>query len=126
VAAAGDTSAVLDAPRIAQVISNLVGNALAHGSPVRAVDVTIDGSGPDLLLAVRNEGAPIPQALLPVLFEPFRRGEAVGSRPRGLGLGLYIAREIVRAHQGAIEVVSTDDGGTVFTVRLPRGVPSAG
>jgi signal transduction histidine kinase len=116
----GDTSAVVDAARVAQVVSNLVGNALAHGSPAEAVRVTLDGSGPDLLLAVRNRGATIPPALLPVIFEPFRRGTGAPSHPRGLGLGLYITREIVRAHQGTIEVESTDDRGTVFTVRLPR------
>ena len=121
-AAMGDTWAILDAPRIAQVVSNLVGNALAHGSPAKPVDVTIDGSGRDLLVAVRNDGPAIPPALLPVLFEPFRRGEGVTSNPRGLGLGLYITREIVRAHGGTIEVASTDHGGTIFTVRVPRGV----
>jgi signal transduction histidine kinase len=122
IASLGDTTASLDAPRIAQVISNLVGNALAHGAPAQPVDVTIDGNGADLLLAVHNEGIAIAPSLLPVLFEPFRRGDGLASRPRGLGLGLYITREIVRAHQGTIEVVSTDHGGTVFTVRLPRVV----
>ena len=108
IASLGDTTASLD--------------ALAHGSPARPVDVTIDGNGADLLLAVHNEGVAIAPALVPVLFEPFRRGDGAASRPRGLGLGLYITREIVRAHQGTIEVVSTDQGGTVFTVRLPRVV----
>jgi signal transduction histidine kinase len=121
-ASAGDTSAIVDAPRIAQVVSNLVGNALAHGSPAEPVDVTIDGGGAELLLAVHNKGPAIAPALLPVIFEPFRRGESAGPRPRGLGLGLYITREIVRAHEGTIEVESTDQLGTVFTVRLPRGV----
>jgi signal transduction histidine kinase len=116
----GDTAAVVDAARVAQVVSNLVGNALAHGSPTEDVRVTLDGSGSDLLLAVRNHGATIPPALLPVIFEPFRRGPGATSHPRGLGLGLYITREIVRAHQGTIEVESSDDRGTVFTVRLPR------
>jgi signal transduction histidine kinase len=121
-ASTGDTWAVLDPPRIAQVVSNLVGNALSHGSPTDPVDVTIDGTGPDLLVAVRNRGPAIPTALLPVLFEPFRRGVGTGAQPRGLGLGLYISREIVRAHEGTIEVESTREGGTVFTVRLPRGM----
>jgi signal transduction histidine kinase len=116
----GDTSAIVDAARVAQVVSNLVGNALAHGSPAEAVQVTLDGSGPDLLLSVRNRGATIPTTILPVIFEPFRRGTGATSHPRGLGLGLYITREIVRAHQGTIEVESTDDRGTVFTVHLPR------
>jgi signal transduction histidine kinase len=116
----GDTSAVVDAARVAQVLSNLVGNALAHGSPGEDVRVTLDGSGPDLVLAVRNQGATIPATLLPVLFEAFQRGTGASSHPRGLGLGLYITREIVRAHAGTIEVESTDDHGTIFTVRLPR------
>jgi nitrogen-specific signal transduction histidine kinase len=116
----GDTSAIVDAARVAQVVSNLVGNALAHGSPAEAVQVTLDGSGPDLLLSVRNRGATIPTTILPVIFEPFRRGTGATSHPRGLGLGLYITREIVRAHQGTIAVESTDDRGTVFTVHLPR------
>jgi signal transduction histidine kinase len=121
----GDTSAVVDAARVAQVVSNLVGNALAHGSPSEDVRVTLDGSGRDLVLAVRNQGATIPPTLVPVLFEPFRRGTGATSHPRGLGLGLYITREIVRAHEGTIEVESTDDRGTVFTVRLPRA-PAVG
>jgi signal transduction histidine kinase len=122
----GDTSALIDPPRIAQVVSNLVGNALAHGSPSAPVAVTIDGSGPDLLLGVRNAGPPIPPELIPVLFEPFRRGTTgVGSRaPRGVGLGLFITREIVRAHEGTIEVMSTVDA-TLFTVRLRRQAASA-
>jgi signal transduction histidine kinase len=121
----GDTSAVVDAARVAQVVSNLVGNALSHGSPSEDVRVTLDGSGPDVVLAVRNQGTTIPPTLLPVLFEPFRRGTGATSHPRGLGLGLYITREIVRAHEGTIAVESTDDRGTVFTVRLPRA-PTAG
>ena len=123
-ASAGDASAAIDAPRISQVVSNLVGNALAHGAPTEPVVVTIDGSGPDLLLAVRNQGPTIPPALMPLLFEPFRRGVETGAHPRGLGLGLYITREIVRAHQGTIEVESTTEGGTVFTVRFPRSAPT--
>jgi len=121
----GDTSAVVDEARVAQVVSNLVGNALAHGSPTEDVRVMLDGSGPDLVLAVRNQGATIPPTLLPVLFEPFRRGVGATSHPRGLGLGLYITREIVRAHEGTIDVESTDERGTVVTVRLPRA-PTAG
>ena len=73
------------------------------------------------MLSVHNDGAPIPASVLPVLFEPFRRGD--GS-PHGLGLGLYIVREIVRSHGGAIEVHSTAAEGTTFVSRWPRQAPT--
>jgi signal transduction histidine kinase len=79
--------------------------------------VTIDGQSDGLVLAVSNVGTPIPEALVPVIFEPFRRGP---TSARGLGLGLYIAKEIVDAHGGTIAVESSDAQGTVFTIRLPR------
>jgi signal transduction histidine kinase len=116
----GDTCAVVDPARIAQVVSNLTANAVTHGSPTDAVEVTLDGTGRDLVLAVRNHGPEIPAELLAVLFEPFRRGSHATSHARGLGLGLYITREIVRAHGGTIEVQCSGDRGTVFTMRLPR------
>jgi signal transduction histidine kinase len=73
------------------------------------------------VLTVHNQGPPIPEETLPALFEPFRRGTGQATEhPSGLGLGLYIVREIVRAHDGSIEVASTAAEGTTFTVRLPR------
>jgi signal transduction histidine kinase len=103
-----------DGDRVAQVISNLLANALQHGrDPIRLV-VRDDGS--EVIVEVSNCGAPIPEHTLPTLFEPFVRGEESG---HGLGLGLFIAREIVNAHGGRIDVRS-DEAATVFAVHWPR------
>ena len=110
-----------DPDRVAQVISNLVGNALEHGAPDRPVRVKVFDTSDEVTLEVHNEGPPIPEALLPVIFEPFRGTAAGRGRPRSLGLGLYIVQEIVRAHGGAVEVRSSAEDGTTFRVRLPRG-----
>ncbi len=110
-----------DSDRLAQVIANLLQNALAYspaGSPVR---VSLEhGAGLfRLLVCNRNVHGPIPPEKQALLFEPFRRAATATHRSEGLGLGLYIAREIVRAHHGAIEVRSTEEEGTTFVVTLP-------
>jgi signal transduction histidine kinase len=110
-----------DAERLAQVVSNLVGNAVEHSEGDVRVAVTTSGSD-RVTLEVANGGRPIPPELLASLFEPFARGARSG---QGLGLGLYIVREIIRAHEGEVSVTSDAERGTVFTVRLPRG-PEAG
>jgi phosphoserine phosphatase RsbU/P len=84
----------------------------------------VDGTGDDVFLKVCNQGPPIPADVIPILFEPFRRGVAEDRSPRGLGLGLYIAQQIVQAHTGTIGVESTAELGTTFTVRLPRHATS--
>jgi phosphoserine phosphatase RsbU/P len=71
-----------------------------------------------------NEGLPIPAEVLPTIFGPFRRGNVL-KRSESLGLGLFIAREIVRAHGGKIDVSSADPEGTTFTVLLPRAAPGS-
>ena len=119
--AVGDPRLQLDPDRAAQVIANLVANAILYspkGSPVR---ILVDGSGDPVLLEVRNEGPPIPPETMPCLFEAFQRGDAgrVGNAD-GLGLGLFIAQQIVEAHGGSISVRSTAEEGTTFTVRWPR------
>jgi signal transduction histidine kinase len=109
-----------DCERIAQVASNLIGNALKHGSPAAAVGVQLDGTaGDSVLLVVRNAGT-IPPDILAHLFDPFRGGRRQSGRSDGLGLGLYIVSQIVQAHGGAVDV-QTGDGETAFYVRLPRG-----
>ena len=109
-----------DTDRLAQVVSNLVGNAIQHGEPGLPVEVDLEDDGDRVTLRVQNHGPPIPADLLPVLFEPFRRGpqDAGGKTPSGLGLGLYISEQVVRAHGGSIRVESDADA-TVFTVTMP-------
>jgi signal transduction histidine kinase len=108
-----------DPSRLEQVVSNLVGNALARAPASAPVEVRADGTAGELVLTVRNEGPVIPAETLANLFEPFRRGDQRGS----LGLGLFISNEIVRAHGGDIRVTSDPVAGTCFTVRLPRSAP---
>ena len=106
-----------DRNRIAQLFSNLVGNAVKHGSaqaPVRVKAITGDGA---LKLSVANAGEPIPPFSLKRLFQPFTRGTGAGN-PQGLGLGLYIASEIARAHGGMLTVSSTIEE-TRFTFQMP-------
>jgi PAS domain S-box-containing protein len=128
VTALGDTSGAWDRDRVAQVLSNLLGNALEHGEAGAEVLAAVDGADPArVALSVHNRGA-IPAHLLPVIFDPFRgtrepRSEAAPSR--GLGLGLYVARQIALAHGGEL-AVRCADGATVFTLRLPRAAADAG
>lgn len=116
----GATTGLWDAERVAQVVANVVGNAIAHGTgPVR---VGVIGDGDSVRLVVTNQGKPIAADALPLLFQPFfsRNGDR-----KGLGLGLFIASEIVKAHQGKIEVASSLHEGTTFTVVLPKRAPPA-
>lgn len=113
----GDCTADVDPERVKQVLANLLANALQHGEPGTPVELTIGGQEGRVSISVHNHGRPIPASDLPRLFEPFRRGRGGSS---GLGLGLYIVREIVRAHDGDVSVHSTAEDGTRFTVSLPR------
>jgi signal transduction histidine kinase len=116
--------AVIDGTRISQMLSNLVSNALQHGAKSKPVSVLARVEGEEIILRVHNEGTPIPAAALPTLFECFPRRTAQGaptdSRFSHLGLGLYVVRQIVEAHSGQIDVTSTAQEGTTFTVKLPR------
>ena len=118
--ACGDLSGVWDPDRLEQLVQNLVGNAIQHGDAAGAL-VRASGDEDAVRLAVYNRGEPIPADLMPHLFEPFRRAAAGGRRrAEGLGLGLYIVRQIVEGHGGTIEVRSTAQDGTTIEVRLPR------
>jgi PAS domain S-box-containing protein len=120
----GDLRGRWDAARIAQVVSNLVANALTHGSVDAPIQLSLFEDGESVALAVTNRGPTIPDDAIGRLFEPFWQapgGDGAPRRDRGLGLGLYIVREIVAAHGGTIDV-SSRDGVTTFTVRLPRSV----
>lgn len=119
----GDLSGQWDAARLRQVLSNLVGNAIEHGDESGAIEVEASTEGSQVLLTVTNQGPVIASSALPTLFDPFVRATSMpGSNKRraGIGLGLYIARQIVIAHGGTIAVASSDATGTVFTIRLPR------
>jgi len=105
-----------DPRRIAQLLSNLVVNAIVHGAPGTPVSVRAGDDGGPLTISVGNAGIPIPQATVARLFRPFWRGEGA-SKTAGLGLGLYIASEIARSHQGTIAVES-DEERTAFTLTV--------
>ena len=105
-----------DAPRLSQILSNLLANALTHGSPDGPVRVNTFLEKGIFELSVSNSGKPIPPAALERLFQPFTR-EDVRSSQHGLGLGLYIASEIARAHNGELTVASTEEE-TRFTFRM--------
>ncbi len=120
----GDTTGRWDSGRLRQLISNLLGNAVQHGSDTRPVTLTATLSADEALLAVHNFGPPIPEEKVSVIFDPMKRHQASGRAERhapagSVGLGLYIAREVVNAHGGSITVVSAGEE-TTFTVRLPR------
>ncbi|WP_437507450.1 ATP-binding protein [Sorangium sp. So ce1099] len=121
--AQGDGHGTWDPGRMEQLLSNLIGNAIDYSPPEEPVLVELRGQDRAVVLAVSNRGSPIPPELLPVIFDPFRRGEQQHEdvRPsKGLGLGLFIAKAIVDAHGGSIEVTSTPEQGTTFRVMLPR------
>jgi len=119
----GKTEGQWDKARIGQVLSNLIGNALQYSPEHSVVHVTVAGQENDVLISVHNDGDPIPSGKIKVIFEAFTRGahgDGAPGRAASLGLGLYITKKIVLAHQGEISVVSTAEAGTTFIVRLPR------
>jgi signal transduction histidine kinase len=121
--ASGDVAGCWDADRLAQLVSNLVANALSHGRPGTPVSILIDGHDAcEVVLQVANAGS-VPPAVLPALFEPFAASSAGGREAsHGLGLGLHISRQIATTHGGSIDVASAEER-TRFTVRLPRTPP---
>jgi signal transduction histidine kinase len=106
-----------DRSRLSQLFSNLIGNALTHGAPAQPVIVSAATRGDQFLFSVANSGDPIPPSVIERLFEPFSRGD-LREGQQGLGLGLYIAWEIARAHRGTLEVKSTAQE-TRFTFQMP-------
>jgi signal transduction histidine kinase len=121
-AASGDLRGTWDGARIAQVVANLVGNAAQHGDALTPVLVSARGDPGEVVIEVRNRGPVIPSADIPGLFGPFKRlrkGHKV-ENTQHLGLGLYIASQIVIAHEGTIEVSSSEANGTCFAAHLPR------
>jgi signal transduction histidine kinase len=117
VSVTGSARTAGDPTQLLQLFANIVSNALQHGVKDAPVSVTVSGEE-DISVLVRNEGVVAPE-LLPRIFDPFR-GSRPASRAGGLGLGLFISRQIVDAHGGDIGLTSTPEGGTVVSVRLPR------
>jgi signal transduction histidine kinase len=115
-----DATGEWDADRLAQVVSNLAGNAIRHGAEGVPIEVVLESDPAHVVLTVSNGGA-IPPDVVPVIFDPFRSSDTRRARAEGLGLGLFIVNQIVLAHGGTVGVES--DGRTTFRVTLPRHAP---
>ena len=122
----GNLNGNWDGPRLAQVFSNLISNAIQHGKADCKIYVAMTGSQKKVLFQVKNDADLIPAAKLRMLFDPVKSfairpaSERVKSRVKNLGLGLYVVKEIVRAHEGKISVTSSAKSGVRFSVTLPR------
>lgn len=120
----GDLRGKWDPGRLRQVLSNLIGNAIQHGSGHEPILVSARAADAAVRVRIQNAGHPIPEDALPSIFDPFVQAQP--SKPTrirragSMGLGLYIAREVVTAHGGSIVVTSSLGEGTVFEVELPR------
>ncbi len=101
-----------------------MGNAIQHSTQSALVELTAKGEGPSVTIAIHNDGSVIPPEEIPSIFDPLVRGSSAEhpkqNRPGSIGLGLYIARQVAHSHGGTIDVTSTQEAGTTFTVRLPR------
>jgi signal transduction histidine kinase len=113
-----------DADRLRKAISNLLGNAIQHSPAEAVVSLNVTGTETDIVLVVWNDGSTIPPGEMPNIFDPLIRGSSAdhpaANRPGSIGLGLYIAREIIISHGGTIGATSTEKDGTAFTISLPR------
>jgi signal transduction histidine kinase len=115
-----------DRGRIGQALSNLIGNAYQHGQKDTPITVVLRGAPATVTVTVHNQGRPIPPQHLHDIFDPFRQVASDGAeQSSSIGLGLFIVKAIVTAHDGTIDVTSTD-AGTTFTVQLPRHAASDG
>jgi signal transduction histidine kinase len=130
IATTGNLEAEIDSAKIEQALGNLLANAAQHGDASGPVALSAAGEGEDIVLKVTNRGPVIPHEALRSVFEPLTR-LAIGSQApdersqTSMGLGLFIVREIVNGHQGAITVESSPENGTIFAIRLPKiGAPS--
>jgi signal transduction histidine kinase len=121
---AGDATGQWDDNRIAQALANLINNAVKYSDRDKPVDVAVAGDAQNLIvLTVRNQGPPVPVHRLETFFRPFVRGEP-DRADAGLGLGLYVVKEIAAAHGGSVHAMSTQAEGTVFSMVLPRRMTS--
>jgi signal transduction histidine kinase len=123
---AGDTTAEIDADRIAQVVGNLLSNAIHHSPRGAHIRIELHGEETSVTFAVHNRGSLIPPERLGDIFQPMQQVTPGGGRGhRSVGLGLYIVETIVAAHRGTVAVVSTVIDGTTFSVAIPRRATAA-
>ncbi len=115
----GDVHGHWDGPRLERVFANLIGNAVTHGIATERITVKVRGEAGQVDVSVHN-GGHVPPEVLPNLFEPFHARKGMRPKGKGLGLGLYIAQQIIIAHGGTIEVQSSPVEGTTFLFTLPR------
>ncbi|MDQ3262082.1 MAG: PAS domain-containing sensor histidine kinase [Myxococcota bacterium] len=115
----GNCEGYWDENRLLQALGNLIINAMKYGGAEAPVKITCRRGENEVTVEVKNQGPPISQELLPHIFEPFRRGTS--KHADGAGLGLFIVREVARAHQGKVEVASSSTQGTTFALTLPVG-----
>jgi two-component system sensor histidine kinase/response regulator len=118
----GDVHGHWDGGRLERVFANLIGNAVTHGAQAEHITVQLHGEPGDVAVSVHN-GGHVPADILPNLFEPFHARKGMRPRGQGLGLGLYIAQQIVIGHGGTIEVRSTPAEGTTLRFTLPKMDP---
>jgi PAS domain S-box-containing protein len=116
----GSCAARIDPDRFEQVVSNLVGNAVAHGDTIQPINVVLTSSPQAVTMTVQNGGPPIAPEFMPLLFNPFARDEKLRGLSTGLGLGLYISERIIYAHHGRLSVQSSQEAGTCVEVILPK------
>lgn len=109
----------VDASRIREALANLVNNAVKHGGKDGDVHVTLEYRDADIVMQVDSLGSAIPAATLSTMFDPLRHGSARVDEGASLGLGLFVVREVAKAHGGDVTVSCVDDS-TTFTMRLPR------
>jgi signal transduction histidine kinase len=118
----GDLQVACDSVRVSQALSNLITNAVQYKAKDSAIDVTARGNAQEVLLAVRNWGPVIPADKLTRIVDPLYRIDigTAATAGRNMGLGLYIADRVAAAHGGRLDVESSSDQGTTFTLRVPR------
>jgi len=125
----GDLEGNWDRARVGQLLSNLLGNAVRYGFADSHIGVVVEGHAQEVVLSVHNEGVPIPPDAIRKIFHSLNRAAAQHGEEHpeavNLGLGLYIAEEIITAHGGTIAVTSSEKDGTTFTARFPRSMTAA-
>jgi signal transduction histidine kinase len=125
----GDATGAWDGDRMAQVFANLISNAIEHGKPDTAIKVAMRGLPEAVVYEVQNSAEAISPTRLRTMFDPVKRfairpaSERASARTQNLGLGLYVVKQIVLAHEGEVSVTSSEEEGVVFSARMPRVVP---